>query len=112
MRLEGGEVGGEGGGCVHLDCDGGSVGWGEGEGGFGAVWVGEEVEAFEGVVLVEEGYEGCCEGVGGWVHGYGVAVVIVVLRGWLGGECLEKGIDMGVDVSFFLVKTRTCGWEV
>jgi hypothetical protein len=41
------------------------------------------VEAFEGVVLVEEGYEGCCEGVGGWdcgwFHGYGLAVVVVVL---------------------------------
>jgi hypothetical protein len=36
------------------------------------------VEAFEGVVLVEEGYEGCCVGVGvggyGWFHGYGLVL--------------------------------------
>ena len=60
------EVGGEGGGGVHLDCNWGSVGWEGWVGGFGAsggVRVGEEVGAFQVVVGVEEGEEGGCEGV-------------------------------------------------
>lgn len=98
-------MGDEGGRWVHLDRDGGTVGWEGWEGGGGAgrgVWVGEEVEPSQGVVVVEEGYEGCCEGVGGLVFhyvGFGVGFVFVDgWRGWWVVDGVERGIGIGVEV--------------
>jgi hypothetical protein len=43
------------------------------------------VEASEGVVVFEEGYEGCCEGVGGLgFHDVGFGVGFVFVDGWRG----------------------------